>query len=473
MKRSSFLSIAFTGLLATAAATAQTHEQPEWNDLNISGVNKETACQTAIPFADEGQALRLSIEESPYYQTLNGTWKFHWVADPEKRPKDFFKPNYDVSGWDNIKVPATWQIEAVRHNKPWDKPLYCNTIYPFCDYSKGVQWPNVIQPRPADYTFANMPNPVGSYRREFTLPTSWKDRDVFIRFNGVEAGFYLWLNGKKVGYSEDSYLPAEFNLTPYLQEGKNTLAVEVYRFTDGSFLECQDFWRFSGIFRDVFLWSAPRTQIRDFFFRTDLDGDYRNATVFLDVEITGKKSSAELIVKLSDTEGKEVLSRTIHATKIGSTHLEFDVKNPLKWTAETPSLYNLTLTLKQKGKVTDLRSVKVGFREIEFAKNGQLLINGKPTLFKGVNRHDHSPLNGRTVSKEEMEKDVQLSAERKCCPYLPLPQQPLLLRPMRPLWHLCIGRSQCRVPRRNASLTRATVGKIIHRAQREPSETFP
>lgn len=137
-----------------------------------------------------------------------------------KRPKDFFKPNYDVSGWDNIKVPATWQIEAVRHNKPWDKPLYCNTIYPFCDYSKGVQWPNVIQPRPADYTFANMPNPVGSYRREFTLPTSWKDRDVFIRFNGVEAGFYLWLNGKKVGYSEDSYLPAEFNLTPYLQEGK-------------------------------------------------------------------------------------------------------------------------------------------------------------------------------------------------------------------------------------------------------------
>lgn len=146
------------------------------------------------------------------------------------------------------------------------------------------------------------------------------------------------------------------------------MAVEVYRFTDGSFLECQDFWRFSGIFRDVFLWSAPRTQIRDFFFRTDLDGDYRNATVFLDVEITGKKSSAELIVKLSDTEGKEVLSRTIHATKIGSTHLEFDVKNPLKWTAETPSLYNLTLTLKQKGKVTDLRSVKVGFREIEFAK---------------------------------------------------------------------------------------------------------
>lgn len=155
----------------------------------------------------------------PYYQTLNGTWKFHWVADPEKRPKDFFKPDYDVSDWDNIKVPATWQIEAVRHNKPWDKPLYCNTIYPFCDYSKGVQWPNVIQPRPADYTFANMPNPVGSYRREFTLPTSWKGRDVFIRFNGVEAGFYLWLNGKS-GLFRRQLLTCRVQSDSYLQEGK-------------------------------------------------------------------------------------------------------------------------------------------------------------------------------------------------------------------------------------------------------------
>lgn len=142
-------------------------------------------------------------------------------------------------------------------------------IYPFCEWDwKKIQWPNVIQPRPSNYTFATMPNPVGSYRREFILPDSWKGRDIFIRFNGVEAGFYIWVNGKKVGYSEDSYLPAEFNLTPYLKAGKNVLAVEVYRFTDGSFLECQDFWRFSGIFRDVFLWSAPKTQIRDFFFRT-------------------------------------------------------------------------------------------------------------------------------------------------------------------------------------------------------------
>ena len=398
---------AMTALLFTSlSAIAQTAEKPEWNNEYVSEVNREKACQIAIPFADEQQATKLAIEESPYYKTLNGIWKFHWVADPKDRPQDFYLPNYDVTQWDNIKVPATWQIEAVRHNKNWDKPLYCNTIYPFCPWNK-VQWPNVIQPRPSDYTFATMPNPVGSYRRDFTLPDSWKGRDVFIRFNGVEAGFYIWVNGKKVGYSEDSYLPAEFNLTPYLKPGKNVLAVEVYRFTDGSYLECQDFWRFSGIFRDAFLWSAPKTQIRDFFFRTDLDQDYKNATVSLDIEVTGKKSNDEILVKLTDLEGKEIATQSARA-KMGVNNLQFEVMNPLKWTAETPNLYNLTVLLKQKVKTTDIRNVKVGFRKIELAKDGQMLINGKSTLFKGVDRHDHSPENGRTVYKEEMEKDVQL-----------------------------------------------------------------
>lgn len=395
-------------LFSSLSALAQTTEQPEWSNQYVSGVNKEEAVQIAIPFADELQAARSSIEESSYYQTLNGTWKFHWVADPKDRPQEFSDPAYDVSRWDDIKVPATWQIEAVRHNKNWDKPLYCNVIYPFCEWdSKKIQWPNVIQPRPADYTFATMPNPVGSYRRDFTLPESWKGRDIFIRFNGVEAGFYLWLNGKKVGYSEDSYLPAEFNLTPYLKPGKNVLAVEVYRFTDGSFLECQDFWRFSGIFRDVFLWSAPKTQIRDFFFTTELDSEYKNATVSLDVALTGRKSTGELVAKITDQDGKEIATQSISA-KWGANHMKFDVVNPLKWTAETPHLYNLTLLLKQKGKTIDLRHVKVGFRKIELAKDGRMLINGKSTLFKGVDRHDHSAENGRTVSKEEMEKDVQL-----------------------------------------------------------------
>lgn len=170
--------------------------QVEWNNEQVSGVNKEEACQIAIPFADERQAATSAMEESPYYMTLSGTWKFHWVADPEDRPKDFYRTDYDVSRWDDIKVPATWQIEAVRNNKNWDKPLYCNTIYPFSG-RKHIEWPNVIQPRPADYTFATMPNPVGSYRRDFILPESWKGRDVFIRFNGVEAGFYIWVMVRK------------------------------------------------------------------------------------------------------------------------------------------------------------------------------------------------------------------------------------------------------------------------------------
>lgn len=399
---------AMTALLfMSLSAAAQTADKPEWNNEHISEVNKEKAYQIAIPFANEQEAIDQTIEESPYYKTLNGTWKFHWVADPKDRPQDFYQPEYDVTQWDNIKVPATWQIEAVRNNKNWDKPLYCNVIYPFVDYSTGVQWPNVIQPRPSHYTFANMPNPVGSYRRDFTLPEEWKGRDIFIRFNGVEAGFYIWVNGKKVGYSEDSYLPAEFNLTPYLKPGNNVLAVEVYRFTDGSFLECQDFWRFSGIFRDAFLWSAPKTQIRDFFFTTDLDTEYKNATVSLDVEVTGKKANSDIVVKLTDADGKEIATQTTRAN-MGANNIQFQVMNPSKWTAETPNLYNLAILLQKKGKTTDIRNVKVGFRKIEITKDGQMLVNGQSTLFKGANRHDHSPENGRTVSKEEMEKDVQL-----------------------------------------------------------------
>ena len=394
-------------LLMSAFQIMRAQERPEWNDEQVSGVNKEAACQLAIPFVDEQQASECFIENSTYYKTLNGTWKFHWVADPKDRPQTFYQPDYDVSNWDDIKVPATWQIEAVRHNKAWDKPLYCNVIYPFTKWG-NVQWPNVIQPRPDDYTFATMPNPVGSYRREFTLPESWNGRDVYIRFNGVEAGFYIWLNGQKVGYSEDSYLPAEFNLTPYLSKnGKNVLAVEVYRFTDGSFLECQDFWRFSGIFRDVFVWAAPKTQIRDFFFRTDLDAQYKNAIVALDVTLTGEKIKGDLRVRLTDDEGREVASHTQTAL-LGDNHFNFEVPDPAKWTAETPALYNLTLSLIRKNQVIDLRSVKVGFRKIELASDGRLLINGKSTLFKGVDRHDHSHINGRTVSKEEMEKDIQL-----------------------------------------------------------------
>ena len=385
---------------------AAAEEKPEWCDQSVSGVNKERANTIAIPFADEKLAKNLPIENSPYYRTLNGIWKFNWVADPEKRPATFYEPDFDVSGWDSIKVPATWQIESARRNKNWDKPLYCNTIYPFCPWNH-VEWPNVIQERPENYTFASMPNPVGSYRREFVLPDSWDGRDVFIRFNGVEAGFYVWLNGKKVGYSEDSYLPAEFCLTPYLQKGTNVLAVEVYRFTDGSYLECQDFWRFSGIFRDVFLWSAPKTQIRDFFFRTDLDDNYENAVVDLDIELTGKKPSGELIVKLTDAEGVCIAEQVVKAKK-GINKLTFNVENPLKWTAETPNLYTVEVLQKDaEGKEESVFSTKYGFRHIEI-KNTLVYINGQQIYFKGVNNQDTHPVHGRSIDVPTMLKDIMM-----------------------------------------------------------------
>lgn len=390
-------------------AVAQQKAAPmEWSNQFISGVNKEEAYQVSIPFPNVESALSMITEDSEYYKTLNGVWKFHWVPDPKQRPFNFYMPDYDVNTWDSIKVPATWQIESLRNNKLWDRPLYCNTIYPFTPVKHSlIEWPNVIQTRPENYTFANMPNPVGSYRREFTVPKNWDGRDVFIRFNGVEAGFYLFINGKKVGYSEDSYLPAEFNITKYLKPGNNVIGVEVYRFTDGSFLECQDFWRFSGIFRDVFLWSAAKTQIRDFFFRTDLDAQYKDATVELNVELTGKKSAYTLSAQLRDAFGKVVVEKTLKA-RVGKSLLNFKVENPLKWTAETPNLYDLVLTLTNNNKIIDIRATKVGFREVELTADGRFLINGKSILFRGVNRHDHSPINGRTVTKVEMEQDVKL-----------------------------------------------------------------
>ena len=237
--------------------------QNEWNDVSVTQVNREVSHTTAIPFESESALLTKNIEESNYFQSLNGTWKFNWVADPSKKPGNFFQPSYNVGSWDNIEVPSNWQVYGVRNAKSWDKPLYVNTSYPFT-YDANY---SVMADRPNNFTYNNnMKNPVGSYRREFTLPETWDGRDIYIRFNGAGPGYYLWVNGQQVGYSEDSNLPSEFKITDFVQKGINVLAVQVYRFTSGSFLECQDFWRFTGIQRDVFLWSAPKTQIRDYFF---------------------------------------------------------------------------------------------------------------------------------------------------------------------------------------------------------------
>jgi beta-galactosidase len=394
----------FTLLLASFRLAGQNEA---WRNLDTTSINREEARTISIPHAAEQDARTKTMEESVYYLSLNGSWKFHWVADPANRPVDFYKPSYNVSAWENIKVPASWQIEGVRNNRPWDKPLYSNIKYPFTTNVNA--WPDPIGPRPSNYSYYSMLNPVGSYRREFTLPADWDERDVFIRFNSVGAGFYLWINGERVGYSQDTYLPAEFNITPYIHAGSNVLAVEVYRFTDASYIEDQDFWRLSGIMRDVFVWSAPRTQIRDFFFRTELDDQYTDATVNLDIELTGLAlPDGTLEVKVKDKNGTEIASKSL-AANIGKTNVSFPVSNPEKWTAETPDLYDLLLILKNASNtVMDVRGAKVGFREITIAKNGEFQINGKAIIIRGVNRHDVSPENGRTLSKQEMETDVKL-----------------------------------------------------------------
>lgn len=382
---------------------AQVGWDDAWDNVSITNINREEAHTLAIPFATERDVQSKSIEESPFYKSLNGTWKFNWAKDPDAKPIGFEASEYNVTTWDDIQVPSVWQVYGIRNNKNWDKPLYVNTSYPFT-YSKTY---SVMASRPADWTYNdNMKNPVGSYRRDFTIPASWDGRDVYVRLNGAGPGYYLWVNGHRVGYAEDSYLPSEFNITDYLKTGNNVIAVQVYRFTSGSFLECQDFWRFSGINRDVFLWSAPKAQIRDYFFTTDLDSQYKDAVVTLDVKLAGKELTASsLVAKIMD--GATVIAEKTITPTVGINTVTMNVSNPKKWSAETPNQYDLVLTLKSGEKVMDIRGSKVGFREVGIGSKGELLINGKRMVFHGVNRHEHSEINGRTMSKEEIEADIK------------------------------------------------------------------
>lgn len=370
-------------LMLGTASSAQT--MTEWDNPQISQLNRETAHTLELPQTSSGYQ---TIEESPYYMSLNGTWKFHWAPNPDKAAD----PAADSRDWDQITVPCPWQIYGWRNNKNWDKPLYVNTRYPFT-YDQNT-W-SVMADRPADWTYSGeMKNPVGTYRRTFTVPGSWKGRDVFVRFNGVGHGYYVWVNNHFVGYAEDSFLPSEWNITQYInKKGDNTLTVRAYRFTSGSFLECQDYWRLTGIERDVLLWSAPKDRIRDYYFRTPTLN-----SALLDVDVVGQGTvKAEI-----SHDGHVLASGTLN----GKTIAFNDIKDVEPWSAETPNLYDLTITLQKGKKVVDRRTLKVGFRTVSVREDGALLINGERVVFHGVDRHDHSQWTGRTVTKEEMLQDV-------------------------------------------------------------------
>ena len=372
--------------------------QNDWENSEVFRINKEEAHNTAIPFATFEQAKESDWNASPFYETLNGKWKFNWVPKPSDRPIDFYKNKYDVSKWDEIPVPGNWQMYG------YGIPIYVNIKYPFV----VVDPPNIPHNN----------NPVGSYRKNFKVPNNWDSREIFIHFAGVRSAFYIWVNGKKVGYSQGSMTPAEFNLTSYLKKGDNILAVEVYRWSDGSYIEDQDMWRLSGIYRDVYLFSTPKVHIRDFFIKTDLDENYKNAQLKIDAELKNysvkEYEDISLEAYLLDHNGKQVgltMKRSdISISKFGKIKIELEqlISNPLKWTAETPNLYQVILTLiDSNGKIIETTESKMGFKKVEI-KNAQFLINGKPVHLKGTNRHEMHPRYGQSVPRETMLKDILL-----------------------------------------------------------------
>lgn len=366
-------------------------------------VNMEKARASFLPFKDEAQAEKGVYSESPYYKNLNGKWKFYYTENPNNIPDGFADPALDVSAWDDINVPGNWELQG------YGIPIYVNRGYEFVspDYPPYMSAPNPPYV-PKDF------NPTGIYRRTFTVPGSWKGREVFISLDGVKSVSYLYINGKEVGMGKDGKLPTRYNITPYLKDGENHIALEVYRWNDGSYLEGQDFWRISGVERDIYLYSQPKLRLEDFFVKATLDTlNYRDGEFRLAVSLKNHDDSAKkytLSYKLTDGNGKTVASDSISGSAKGNPELNFsrEIKNARAWSAEDPQLYTLTIKLSDKDAgTTDIISEKIGFRTVEI-KNRQLLVNGKPILVKGVNLHEHNPWNGHYVDTALMMKDLML-----------------------------------------------------------------
>ena len=370
---------------------------PEWNNNpETFKLNRLDAHATLMPYKTVEEALLGDRSASDFYQSLNGVWKFAFAENPEQRIKNFFNMEFDESGWDEIKVPGHWQLQG------YDYPQYTNVRYPW-EGKEDIKPPFA----PTKY------NPVGQYIRSFTVPVDWQDQPVYISFQGVESAFYVWVNGEFVGYSEDTFTPAEFDLTPYLVEGENRLAVEVYRWCDASWLEDQDFWRLSGIFRDVYLYSTPSFHINDFYVVTELDEAYKHAELKIEADILnyfGQSSGPiQFGAALFDQRNKRILEEKVSLRINGAKtkiHLSSSVENPLKWSAENPHLYTLVLSVTDdKGNLIETESCKIGFRKFEI-KDGLMKINGNRIVFKGVNRHEFASDKGRAVTYEDMVHDI-------------------------------------------------------------------
>lgn len=392
------LKLIFIAGLFIQMVLAQYNNLPDWENPLIFGINKEKPHATYYPYDNIKQAVKNDLRESPYVKLLNGMWSFNFAKSPSARPQDFYKDNYDVSKWNLIKVPGNWELQG------YGTAIYVDEEYPFAE----INPPYVPHER----------NNVGSYKTKFTLPENWKNRQIFIHFGGVTSAFYFWINGEKVGYSENSKGGAEFNVTKYLKNGENSLAVEVYRFSDGTYLECQDMWRVAGIEKDVYLFSVPDVHIRDFQVNADLDELYRDGLFSAGIKVRNlsgiNADGYKVAVDLLDANGKSIAGFPlisdilVETNKESTTKHSLKINNPLKWTAETPNLYRCVVSLKDKtGKTIEVISSVAGFRKVEI-KQGQLMVNGVPVMIKGVNRHEWCPDLGKYITEEQMLKDIKL-----------------------------------------------------------------
>jgi beta-galactosidase len=406
--RSILLLFAFFALTKITAQSLPSELQtPE-----IVSVNRMPMRATAFAFESRELAQQREKEKSKYFLSLNGSWKFNWVQDPRKRPEDFYKTNFDDASWDNFKVPANWELNG------YGLPIYVNHPYEFTGRKKTGK--NLNPP----YDIPEDNNPVGSYRKKFILPSDWNGRQVFIHLGAVKSAFFIWVNGEKVGYSEDSKLAAEFDITKYVKPGENLVALQVYRWSDGSYLECQDMWRISGIERDVYVYSTPKLDIRDFKLTATLDKAYTDGILQLNAEINSYKIDQNTLhskpdtfsveIELTDAKGiivyEDVTKDVSKVLGNYKTIVSFDkeIPNVHTWSAETPYLYTLYITLKDKnGNVLEVIPQRIGFRSIEITDRN-FLINGKRVFLKGVNRHEHNATQGHTLTHEDMLKDMEM-----------------------------------------------------------------
>ena len=378
--------------LAVLSAEAQ-KDKPWWLDPEVNEVN--TMAPRAAFFAYETENLAKADQKarSERYLSLEGKWKFNFSKDHDKAPRDFYSLKYDDSQWTDVPVPGILELNG------YGDAIYSNNGYP---------WRTQFRPEPPFVEERN--NYTGSYRKMVTVPADWKGERIYLHVGSATSNLMVWVNGKFVGYSEDSKVSAEFDLTKYLTPGKeNLIAMQVMRWCDGSYLEDQDFWRFTGIAREVYLYARPQAHIADLFITPDLVNNYQDGTLEVKLNAVGAKGET-VMFSLKDKEGKEVAAQTAKVGGNGEVKVNFDIKNPLKWTAETPNLYTLYTTLMDGKQVAEVVPQRVGFRKVEI-KNAQVLVNGQPVLFKGANRHELDPVTGYVVSMDRMLEDIRVMKE--------------------------------------------------------------